>query len=346
MEPLPPPFDRPPRRPSRGVGERFAIGLALGCGGLVVIALVIAGLGVYWALSTGEQVPTPRVIGRESVGFFHLGDLAENPNVLALLDTVLEQTQAQDRRQLPESLRWLEALQQDPSAEDVAPLLPREVTVALEEPVGGEPEYLVAANFKVLTRVAELYLDLTAEGGSLRRVHYQDGQLYELGDGFVISFDGGTLLLGRSVDGVKRGIDRLQAESSEAGVPFEEPEEEWDLFGRVRVERWMVRALVPELDPGSPHLPQHGSFSLNVASPDRLEGGSVFQFESPGRALLGVGFLNAGLEDWARRLAPRGHELAYETTAQNETAIVAFEISGLKQALERVLRELQSGSAP
>ncbi|HET9767853.1 MAG TPA: hypothetical protein VFS60_13440, partial [Thermoanaerobaculia bacterium] len=99
------PYGSPPAKAGMSGCQKTAIGCAIGCGGLIVLAFVAGGIGSWWMMRPGQQRTTAAVVSPEATGAFAVVDLGADPGVTALLDRVIRESQRQQQRGAPEWVR-------------------------------------------------------------------------------------------------------------------------------------------------------------------------------------------------------------------------------------------------
>jgi hypothetical protein len=340
VEPFPPP------KPSSD-GKRVAAAIGIGCGGVLLLGLLLVGGCTYWALSPGPQDSTFHIVGSDSPGFAHLKNLAESSAARLILRQFAGEMQRVSRTvdpsSLPEDLQWLEALREQQG--DPTQLLdwtaPEEATLAIEhDPVSGEAVFIAAVNFPHFVRPAKLVLDGASEGeGALQRLEYRGHTVYvPAGESSVmLTFRGGTLVVGSTREDLFTGLDRLdEAAGSEPIEPsggFLSADETGDLYG-VLPGRDVAERVFGDFLP-DPNVLEDVRFGLGIDSGDSLRGRLrllCVDSVSANQIARMIGQLSAY---WASELEENGLRLDSETRLEANQVLVELYLSGISSALER-----------
>lgn len=297
MTSVPPP--PPPSRPARTSPWLKALfGCAIGCGVLVVLALLAGGAGVWWLVSPGEQTATEGVAGGESVGVIHFGGLNRDPGTLELLTkAMVEMQRAADRASAegtPEAVRWLQEMGRAQSGSGgLSMWIPRELTVALERAEDGEPAFLVALNLAAFPRLIRTVVRRVARsaeaGGEMARERHRGHEIEIFPEGGALTFAGSTLLFASAPEVMRRALDRLE-DGPEPGpmaalLPAGD-DERWDVRGALldhdgTLGDSLGKLFPPAAGDGPPGLEAPpgveasggGDGPVVVEAPERLAGG-------------------------------------------------------------------------
>ena len=294
---------------------KAAIGCAVGCGALAVVAVLAAAAGAWWFVRPGEQRRTAAVASASANGAFHVGDLGADEGMVALLDRLILETQRQQQGDLPP---WLASMQRA-SAAGSSPstgfrlLLPREATVSLEPSAdGGTEAVVVAFNPRGMTRL--LALALKGEGVD------------------------GTFVFASEEAALRDAVDRLEAgvAATTAGAPADlgRPVRPWDVTGAVSNADGGVDRLLWDAGEAPPGM-RRASFGVDLATGDQVAGRVVADCDSPAAAEGVLRALHAKLAEEARDLAARDLELRAAFRTEEARAILDWEVHGLDAAVTR-----------
>jgi hypothetical protein len=242
---------------------------------------------------------------------------------------------------LPEELEWLGALrdqQGDPSQLlDMA--APEEATVAIEhDPVSGGSAFIGAVNFPHFTRPADLLLSRFSQSEGFQQLEYRDHVVYglEVGVPVMLSFRGGTLVVGSTREDLFTGLDRLdEAAGSEAIDPrgaFLSADETGDLYG-VLPGRDFAELLLSEVLP-DPDALEEVRFGLQIDSPDAIRGRLRLSCADPSTATRVSGLARQLVAAWARELEANGLQLDPEIRLDASQVFVDLSVSGITAAIE------------
>jgi hypothetical protein len=214
----------PPRgRPMPLWGKLILVG-GTGCGVMVLACILLVFYGLYWVMAPGKQVPTTSIDGKGSEAVFFFDNNEKDSGVTALLGRLfLEAQKVQNdaqRRQLPESMRWLVDMSESRNRQGLQGLwmyIPKEVTVVVDEiPGDWRRNTIVAVNPAMFTNVVRVALWAPMSMDPKTRTLKHRGREYWLSeDGSAMAFMGGTILFSQfgelmphlfdRVDGLKKG---------------------------------------------------------------------------------------------------------------------------------------------
>ncbi len=355
-----------PAKPAEKRGLTTPMKVLIGCGvgcGVVAVAAVVAGvLGFFWLISPGKQTPTDAIVGDDSLGAIRVEDLAEDPGARQLVTRVLTRMQEIDRRHqaedLPPSLRWLQELQQSPSAQDIEMFIPREVTLTFERAAAGEePHIVVAFNLRGLVRLVQQVLALAARaegpGGDPVKTVYRGHEIFILDpqEETVLAFVGGTLLFSDHPEAVKRAIDRIEAGAGAAHVrAVEAPAGDWDVAGSLDNEEgllddWLQEVAAEEGPP--PGEVRRLGFGFDLVSADEVAGTMILECADVASAVAWLPRLEAKYREMAEEAAGHGLTLTHHARAEGSRVLADLRLEGLEAALDRWLeRVAEEGEAP
>jgi hypothetical protein len=193
--------------PSSGCGK-WALGCALGCGGLVVLFFVSVAIAGWWFVTPGTQHPTTAAVAPDSQGAFRVADLGEDEGAREALEAVIREAS----RLSPGTSRhdrpvWVQS--EDPAAMAglLSRLLPREGTLAFQ-PVPGrdEPSPVLVLNLRGLTRPLRMLL----ESDDHRTEPYRGVDIVgDQGGDTLLAMVDGTLVVAEHPGAMRGTIDRL-----------------------------------------------------------------------------------------------------------------------------------------
>ncbi|MEM7049741.1 MAG: hypothetical protein AAF604_08780 [Acidobacteriota bacterium] len=336
----------PPPKSASSKASRWLVGLALGCGGLLVVAGIALAIAAFWLFGSGPQVASEKILGPQSQGYVALPDPAGDAGIAELLTVFIGEVQAAEgsRSDLPEFLRGFEQMQQNQGAANLQMWLPREVTVAFEQPAGAEAaEILAAINLRSFPRLIKTIVESQAE---VSDAVYRDHRVQDLGE-IVMAFHGTTLLAAASRETLEIGIDRLEDGSSDRAPPALATDESLthgDLFGRLPAGSGLLEAALGKLLEMFPardaaeSLEQvsdvvDGQFSLDLVDADALTAELWLTCRGAGAA-----------QRWARRLSgserlDHGLTVTSEARAEGARVETRLELRGLREALRAMVHD-------
>jgi len=325
----------PPRAKSRG--RRIATALGIGCGGLLLVVLVVAAAVVWHFWSPGQQVATRRIVTDQTAGFLHVGDLAADPGTMAFLAELTQRFQRfQDARraeQLPPPMRWLQSFRRQGDPGPIFHLLlPREATVALNATPGSEPAWVGAVNPRGFTQLIARML----RGSSIDPPDdYQGAQLFYLRGATAGLYDG-TLVVSNSVDVTRASLDRLRGAGDAAPAAADVGAEGWDAILQLQGPFAAMVLGSIGFDPQQAALVRRVEAGLDVVSADELRLRAALTPDDPNTVPM-LGTAMAGCIDGLKaRLGRAAPTLAVQQDTSGDaltTVVTATQLGPAMDAL-------------
>ncbi|HXT21880.1 MAG TPA: hypothetical protein VN923_14100 [Thermoanaerobaculia bacterium] len=330
------PYESPPVKPGMSGCQKTAVGCAIGCGGLIVLAVIAGGIGSWWAMKPGEQRTTAAVVSPQSSGSFAVTDLGADPGVTALLDRFIRESQRQQQRDMPP---WLRQMQQMGAASGGSPssglrmFLPRQATISLEPSIEGRegPAVVAALNPRGLTNVLHFVL---ARGDTLVGEH-RGHDLLKLGNRSWGSLVGGTLLVSNEEEALRHGIDRVLDGSKAAPPPptdLGQPSRSWDLTGTVDGNETELSTTLWGEEP-PPAGVRRALLGVDVATSDVTNGRVVVDCDSPEAAQAAALALDRRAAERAEKLAEKGLALRATSRVDGSRAVLDWDVRGVDAAI-------------
>jgi hypothetical protein len=324
--------------------QKALLGLAIGCGVLVLLGVIGGGITTWWFVRPGNQRPTEAVVSRQATGAFTVGDLGADPGVSALLDSFLLETQRQQQRDMPPWLRQMQQMGQagsSPSA-GLRMFLPRKATVSLEPSTTGsdQPAVVVALNPRGLTRLIDTIM---SRGDSVEGEH-RGHEVLRVGAGAWASVLEGTILIASEEPALRAGIDRMLAGGGAvAAAPAPDlglPKRPWDLSGIVEGDDDELAHVLWGDEPPPQGVTQ-AHFGFDVATRDTAVGRVVVDCESPAVAEAAALALDRRALERSASLAGRGLALRATSRIDGSRAVLDWDLSGIDTALAGWIAEVE-----
>lgn len=234
----PPPV--PGKTPKKkSTGSKVLIGFGIGCGTLFVLGLILAGIGIWWVFSTGDQVATDKILHSNAKAVFKVGNVSASKGATQLISHIFREFQRVNREQtsaqLPALIRKMQ--QYSDSQSDPAMMLkffsPKEMTVSMTFDESGTTHYVVAANPKIGTRIIRTFVKMVAQQGnpsSENIISTPHGSLYVIDPQHqgnqgrsrknVIGFHKGMLISSDGIQAVITAMEQLSDKDASGRVPM------------------------------------------------------------------------------------------------------------------------------
>lgn len=324
-------------RPATGASgcQKWLLGCAIGCGALVVLALIGGGISAWWYVRPGRQHSTEAVVSPNATGSFTVADVGADPGVTALLDRFVLEAQRQQQRDMPPWLRQLQQMGQAGNSPSVGfrMLLPRKATVSLEPSTEGrdEPAVVAAVNPRGLTKLIQTVLSSSNESAGSYRRH----EVLRLGERGWASLVDGTFLVASEEQALHAGIDRML--DGGAGPPptptdLGLPSRPWDVAGVVDDQNDELSRLLWG-DGSTPVGVRQARIGVDVASSDSTVGRVVVDCDSPEAAAAAALALDQRAAERASHLAEQGLALRATSRVDGERAVLDWDLSGVDAAI-------------
>lgn len=348
-----------PTRKRFGPFEKVLIGCGVGCGVLILAAVIAGGFGAFWVLTPGEQIATERIVGGDSLGVVRMNELATDPGTQELLTRLGKAMTDFNRRQqeavLPDEMKWLSRFQRDASARDFNRFIPKEATLAFEPDGDGDgaPDLVFAANFRTMVRPIKAMISLMARGEGAEGFHteYRGYDVYlfpiEHGETVPVTFVASTLIVASSRAGLEAAVDRVVDETGGdmERLIREVPGGDWDAVGMIPgVEEGasdLIGDLAPEPEAEPPAREVSAldlGFGLDVVSADEISGEAVFDAGDAERARAWHEKLQRGFEGLEGRAAELGMSLDVRSEVQGGSVLAHLRLTGIEEAMEKLVQ--------
>jgi len=340
------PYGAEPVKPGMSGGTKAVLGCAIGCGAIVVLAVVSGGIGAWWMMRPGDQHETVAVVSDGAHGSFRVGDLGADAGVTALLDRFVLETQRQQQAGMPPWFRQLQQMGQaggSPSS-GFRMMLPKQATISLEPSSSGDDTAVVAAiNPRGMTGFFKLLLSRADNEAGSHRGH----DVMRLGHGAWASLVGGTWLFASEEEALRRGIDRFLAGgavSAPVAPDLGAPSRPWDVIGTVdQSDDQLARAIWGEAP--APEGVRRALIGVDVATSDSTQGRIVVDCDSPESAAAAAVALDQRASERARELGAKGLALRAKTRVDGARAVIDWDVSGVDAAIAVWVAESQRGNS-
>ena len=359
----PPPIQEKTTKSS--TGRKVVWGFVIGCGSLFVIALILIGIGVWWFMSTGDQVPTARILGPEATSVVKVGDISSDPGVTALLRYfVVEAQRAADEEtgnEFLNALRSFERSQSDPT-QFLKMISPREITMLFFVNDAETLDIVAAANLGMGTRALKLLLSKGAESAVegegpdvLKKIRAPEGELYEyrkfdeeLEEEIVMGVVGcykGTFLYSTDTDLAKKALDRLVHAPDQGALSKEMDalraefdQEGWLAYGILDGD--VTRTIWPEagfIEPDQLAQLTRQFLTMRVVSEDEVILRWVTEWPDEETAESADAALKIKFEKLIRIVREEGIKLSVTQNLEGERLVVECGLRGLRTAITQSL---------
>ena len=230
---MPPPL--PDKQYSKKISsdKKLLIGCGIGCGTIIILAIVAVAIGAWWFFSSEDQAPTNRILNKDSASAFRLEDISKNREAMQLISDLFKEAQRVDRKefseQLPESFKKFKNYfegQQDPS-QFIKWFTPKEVTVTMSLDEAGDTVFVLAANFGAGTRIGKMFLNAAFKNDEHlkgKKISTDHGELFlfdrnndwnnSKSQQNIIGFYKGTLIISNDTKSALSALDLLAEENN------------------------------------------------------------------------------------------------------------------------------------
>jgi hypothetical protein len=341
------PYGATPVKPGMSGGQKAVIGCVIGCGAVIVLAVLAGGIGAWWMMRPGEQHETTAVVSDQAHGSFRVGDLGADAGVTALLDRFVLETQRQQHAGMPPWVRQLQQMGQaggSPSS-SFRMMLPKQATISLEPSSAGDGTAVVAAiNPRGMTGFFKLLLSRADNEAGSHRGH----DVMRLGKGAWVSLVGGTWLFASEEEALRHGIDRF-LDGGAAGAPVATdlgaPSRPWDVTGTVdQSDDELAQAIWGETL--APQGVRRALIGIDVATSDTTQGRVVVDCDSAESAAAAAVALDQRASERARELAEKGLALRAATRVDGSRAVIDWDLTGVDAAIAVWVAQSQQGRSP
>ncbi len=322
----------------------------IGCGGLALLAVLAMVGGCMWMASPGEQIDTDHITGPESLGSAELGDMIEDEGMQKLLETVIQELDEQDRKNLP---AWFP--RQKRSVSDFGAVLPTSITFTLEDLPGNEDPAIVAAiNFRGWVRPFKFAIEQMTESEEGAQ-SYRGNRILAMGDRAFASFQKGTLLVASTLPALQLVLDRLLDGTTTGARPLPDdalPTGEWDATGGMRNDNGRLDALLASLDDSGEaealYLGDDATlgFGLDVVDADRARGSVQLRGVTGITPELATAQLQRMIDRFSETFERWDLLVSQEVAIVDGGAVATLELSGLQDAILRGFDFLDLGVTP
>jgi hypothetical protein len=360
--PIPPPPIEPTPKESSPAWLKWLIGCGIGCGVLVILAVAVGLIGVWWLTSPGPQIETEAVIADDSAAIMHFAGDEALTGFVEMAGHIFNEMQDHQSRirqsELPESLQWIEQMQrmqQSNAAAGVAVWIPHDVTLTFgDSSTGGDLSFVAAANFKQFVRPIRLMLNSSFPDST----SYAGNKILLLGDGRALCFYDGTVLWASDLSTMEQSLDRIETYeySPEQGPTaisgYQTLRGEWPLFGvldnrnsllvRVADENpdWFTELAANQTERQSIlRQIRRATFGFDIASQDACNWELKVEANDEVTTAHLRSYLDTVLDKVERKLGQSHLGLDRSVTTSGNSIAVTAEITGLKNAISEWIEE-------
>jgi len=204
--------------------NKLLLGCALGCGGMILIAVIGVVLFFNWLHRPGTLIEPERLLGSDTTGYVEWSLTLDDPATAQAVEKFLDHPQLKNEIRTPlppEMQKYLMAWQGKRDREQFRRLFPLVAAWTLRP--GTEPDrdlHLASVsiqNFGNNMVLADFILGLTARTAEntegFRKILHQDEAIYQFPKGVRAAFfiRGNDLFVTQDVDTARQAIDRLLA---------------------------------------------------------------------------------------------------------------------------------------
>lgn len=336
---------------------KVLLGAGIGCALLGMILVGACAFGTWWVMSPGEQYDPAAFVDGRTVGVVVAPDPAADDGVRALAAHVLTAANRRNREQsmesLPDSMRWMERLQNNEAnaATGAGMMIPKSAAVVLQRDADtGGVDAVGVVNLASMARLYRYAIESASRGPG--KFEHRDVSVVGMGRDRYVGFLGGTWLVTESQDAMRRAIDRaLDRDGEDGTTPWDDRPEDWDVVVRVdneigdaagHIDRALAFLGLPGTDLGRTLGSIDGG--LDVVSADRVRGGFDLAFSDEAAASTAEDGLRTMTANWNDRLVQRGGAATFEVRREGATVRVAVDVEGLDRVIDVLFERLVPGA--
>jgi hypothetical protein len=207
--------------------NKLLLGCALGCGGIILTAVIAVVLFVSWLHRPGTLIEPERLLGSDTTGYVECSLTLEDPATAKAVETFLEHPQLRNEIKTPlppELQKFLISWQGNRDREKFRRLFPLVAAWTLRPDEEPDRDLHLASlsiqNFGNNLVLADFILGLTARTAEdtegFRKFLYQDEAIYQFPKGVRAAFfiRGSDLFVTQDIDTARQAVDRLLAEQA------------------------------------------------------------------------------------------------------------------------------------
>jgi hypothetical protein len=337
--------------------------------GLCAVVLAFLGIGLlvygtYWAIASGEQVDTWRVVGPRSEAIFHAVN-EDDPGVDAVIERFLvvynrrvQELQEQGTGGPSQNARPMSGAELGQNIAVMQAMVPTQATL-VHERVEGLPPTLVAAvnpaSFGGMFKIAIRFLGVDPTVDARK---HGAGRYYCFDGGEAIGWVGGTILVSGVCDLMPEVIDRM-ADDHAPGllgdrlVEYMEANDGYDLYGAVdsgsgAMDRLLEGGGNEEGEDGGLReilagttlfdLSSHVLLGMDVVSEDEVRGQARVKVNGPTKAALTL--LDPLLGEVQKDLEGKDMTMSVRAAAVDDAVVADYTLTGVSRRIDELVEKM------
>jgi hypothetical protein len=206
------------------------VGCGIGCGALVLVAVVAAISFGVWVKRPGEPLEPRRLLGPDATGYVEWHLALDDPGTKAFVDRVVERArelQSESEARLPSWLRsWLASRREREMAEDVQAIFPVVLAWTATEAGAAEHHLVTVSLMRAGNRLKLIDWGLgflVSRDDDTEVISYEDEQIYRFplpeGGSFTFFLRGSDLFIVSDPAAARRAVDRLRTADAAPATP-------------------------------------------------------------------------------------------------------------------------------
>jgi len=233
--------------------KKLLIGCAIGCGGIVLIGIILVAGFSYWITQPGELMEPARLLGADTTGYAEWTLRSEDPGTERFVEALVDlsgRTQTATTPFPPELERYLKGWQDGRNRKNLKLLFPLVAAWTLRPgDADGRDHHLFSASLKMLGNKMVLvdwmlgWSFVRGDGGEFRKIPYRDDRIYQLhldsGAEPTFFIRGNDMFFTLDLKTAQQAIDRM----ADPAPPQREPTPLDGLFAGAPADRPLRAAL-------------------------------------------------------------------------------------------------------
>jgi hypothetical protein len=224
---------------------KFLMGAGIGCFSLGILFLSVFALGLWWAVTPGEQEAPPAFVGDDTVAVIAASSPGKDEGLNALMLQTMSEFHRVAWERIPEDeapffFRFIRRMQRRQiesgrAGRKLVTSMPRDIALLVVRRPDDDPTWLAVVNLAKGPRIYRLFFNWMAKRApDVEAIPHRGETIVILPDAPAFCFVESTLLAGQDVEVLKRAIDRHREPATDApdlAYRIGAMADDWDIFG-------------------------------------------------------------------------------------------------------------------